>query len=212
MFGGVLTYATVDQVWRLTRVIPPTPPEVTRDLIVRSALDTFGHRASFRILLFTDEFRWRLSSADTLENGSSRPTFTPEMMKVLDDAEEVICVGASSEEIPAGVSFEAGRKLEEQRASRRAEQIAVWVRSSLTKPIPIRKLNAGYHLPTEGGSRDTSDERRVVIILVLDRDKGTNVDEALQDAMMHEAERAPIFDALLTKYSLSSRRPFTWAP
>jgi hypothetical protein len=212
VFGSVLTFATVDEMSRLARVIPPTPPKVTHDLIVRNTLNQSEHRTSFRILLFTDEFRWRLSSSDTLENGSKGPVFTPEMRTVLNDAEEVICVGASSEEIPAGLSFDSGRAIEERRAARRAEQIAVWVRAAMSKPIPVRKLNAGYHLPTAGNPRDTSDQRRVVIILVLDRDKGTNIDEALRDTMVSESVRAPIFDTLLTRYSLSSRPQFTWAP
>src|SRR5258705_7719326 len=82
MFGGVLTFATVGDVWRV-RAVPPTPPEVKRDLIVKGAADTSGRQATFRILLFSDEFRWRLSSADTLENGSSSPLFTTEMKAVL---------------------------------------------------------------------------------------------------------------------------------
>ena len=211
-FGGVLTYATVDA-WRWSsRATPPRPPEVERDFVIKSAADALGNRASFRILLFTDEFRWKLSSVDRLANGSAGPTFTPEMTRVLEDAEEVICVGTSSEELPPGVSFETGRVLEEQRAARRAEQIAVWVRSAVSRPIPIRKLNAGYHQPSVAGAVDTSDERRVVIILVLDHDKATNIDEALRDAMQRDSDRAPIFDALLNQYSLSSRRPLTWTP
>lgn len=209
MFGGVLTFATVDNVWRAARPHPPTPPEVNGDLIVHGATDVSGRQASFRILLFTDEFRWRLGSSDALEHGA-RPQFTPEMRSVLDDAEEIICVGASSEEIPPGLSSRAGRAREERRAGRRAEQIAMWVRSVLTKPIPVRKLNAGHHLQTRGAA-DTADQRRVVIILVLDRDKGTNVDEALRSAMMREAEHAPIFHTLLTQYSLAVRPQFTWA-
>jgi len=210
-FGGVLTFATVE-VWHASPALPPTPKEVVRDLIVRRATDAQGNEASFRILLFTDEYRWRLSSVDTLENGSSHPVFTPEMTRVLADAKEVICIGTSSEEISAGVPFKTAQRLEEERAARRAEQIALWVRASLPKPMPIRKLNAGYHQPTDASLRDTSDERRVVIILVLDRDAHTNIDEALQDAMQRESDRAPIFHALLTQYSLSSQRPLTWTP
>jgi len=210
LFGGVLTFATVGDVWR-ERKAPPTPPEVKRDLIVKGASDASGRQATFRILLFTDEYRWRLSSADTLENGSATQVFTPEMRTVLNTAEEIICVGASSEEIAPGVAFQAGRAIEERRAARRAEQIAMWVRSALTKPIPTRKLNAGHHLPTPGSAGDTSDQRRVVIILVLDHDKGANVDEALRTAMMSESVRAPIFQTLLTQYSLASRPQFTWA-
>jgi hypothetical protein len=211
MFGGVLTFATVENVWHIARVVPPTPPEVQRDLIVRGATDVSGHQASFRILLFTDEFRWRIGSSDTLENGVSHPAFTPEMKTVLNDALEIICVGASSEEIQPGMTLATGRAREERRAGRRAEQISLWVRSALTKPIPTRKLNAGHHLPTIGAAADTAAQRKVVIILVLDHDSDTNVDEALRSAMMRESVRAPIFETLLTQYSLAVHPKFTWA-
>ena len=211
VFSGWLTYATFDEVRRHAHSLPPTPPEVTRDLIVRDAADRLGRRASFRILLLTDEFRWRLSSFNSLENGGARPLFTAEMKAVLNNAAEIICVGASSEEIPAGVPVRRGRTGEEWRAGRRAEQIAVWVRSALSKPIPVRKLNIGHHAPT-GRMRDTSDQRRVVIILVLDHDDGTEIDEALRTAMSDESLRTPIFRTLLTQYSLTSNKTFTWVP
>jgi hypothetical protein len=211
VFGGWLTYATFDEVRRHAHSLPATPPEVTRDLIVRDASDLAGRRASFRILLFTDEFRWRLNSFDSLENGGTRPLFSSEMKAVLNDAAEIICVGASSEEIPAGVPAGRGRTGEEWRAGRRAEQIAVWVRSALSKPIPVRKLNIGHHAPS-GRISDTSDQRRVVIILVLNHDDGTRIDEALRTAMSDESLRTPIFRTLLTQYSLGSSKTFTWVP
>jgi hypothetical protein len=204
-----LAYATVVEVRRITRVLPPTPPEVARDVIVRNAVDLTGRRASFRILLFTDEFRWRLSSDEAIENVPAQPDFTPEMKVVLNDAREIICIGASSEEIPGGVSFEKGRAKEERRAARRAERIAVWVRGAVSRPIPVRKLNIGHHAPT-GRARDTSDQRRVVIILVLDYDEDANIDQALRSAMARETVRAPIFEALLTQYSLGAATSFTW--
>ncbi|MDP1571369.1 MAG: hypothetical protein Q8L86_15345, partial [Vicinamibacterales bacterium] len=202
-FGAGLVYVTAGE---LLRAPAPTPPEVTRDVIVRHAEDAQGRRASFRILLFTDEFRWRLSSFDRLESGSGWPAFTDEMKAVLNQASEIICIGASSEELPAGLSPEAGRLAEERRAARRAEQIAVWVREAVSKPIPIRKLNVGHHVST-GGTPDTSDQRRVVIILVLDQDRDTDLDQALRAAMARESIRAPIFETLLTRYSLVAGKP-----
>lgn len=90
--------------------MPPTPPEVVEDVTVADAPDESGRRASFRILLFSDEFRWQLNSYEAIEDGSPFPAFTDEMKRVLNSAREVICVGASSEEIPSGVTFERGRK------------------------------------------------------------------------------------------------------
>jgi hypothetical protein len=206
--GACLSYATVIEVDRLTRLTTPTPSEVAQDVIVRNVKDEAGHRASFRVLLFTDEFRWRLSSYEALEQ-LEQPSFTPEMKNVLNKAKEIIAVGASSEEIVQGLSLAAGRKREEARAGRRAERIAMWVRQALSNPIPVRKLNVGHHMPTKG-FKETSDQRRVIIILVIEREDGTNVDQALRQAMALESINAPIFEALLTRYSLSANKAFTW--
>jgi hypothetical protein len=208
-FGAGLAYATMGEVSRLTRVVPPKPPEVMRDVIVRNAKDLAGWGVSFRILLFTDEFRWRINSHEALDGEATQPAFTAEMKAVLNDAREIICVGASSEELAAGVSPDARRAEEERRAGRRAEQIALWVRAATSRPIPVRKLNIGHHAPT-GQTQNTSDQRRVVIILVLDRDERANIDQALREAMTRESARAPIFEALLTQYSLASGTSFKW--
>jgi hypothetical protein len=201
-----LTFTELKAAW----LVPPTPPEVSHDLIVRNAKDEAGRQTSFRILLFTDEFRWVLNSFDAIEKAGDRPHFTDEMKAVLNSAKEIIAVGTSSEEIPVGTPFDKGREFEERRAARRAEQIAMWVREALGKPIPVRKLNVGHHTPT--GAEDTSDQRRVVIILVLDHDEGANIDQSLRQAMAGESMRSPIFQALLTQYSLGGRNSFTWVP
>ena len=207
--GAWLMGATAGEA-RTAWLVTPTPPEVLRDITVRNVKDDEGRRATFRILLFTDEFRWRINSYDSLEQGGKRPQFTTEMKAVLNSATEIIAVGASSEEVPPGTSFPEGRVQEERRAARRAERIAVWVRQALNRPIPVRKLNVGHHAPT--GSDDTSDQRRMVIILVLDQDENANIDQSLKSAMAGESVRAPIFEALLTKYSLGNADRFTWVP
>ena len=207
--GGWLVGATAGEVRHAWRVVP-RPPEVMQEVTVRNVKDDEGKKASFRIMLFSDEFRWRINSFDALEKEGKRPQFTDEMKAVLNSAKEVIVVGASSEEIPPGVNFAQGRVQEEKRAARRAEKIAIWVREALTEPIPVRKLNVGHHVVT--GTDETSDQRRVVIILVLDEEEGVNIDQSLRTAMAGESVRAPIFESLLSKYSLGSQSAFTWVP
>jgi len=77
----------------------------------------------------------------------------------------------------------------------------------VSRPVPIRKLNIGQHIPTTQ-RRDTSDQRRMVIVLVLDHDDSVDLDQALRNAMARESSRAPVFDAMLKDYSRSST--FTW--
>ena len=207
--GGWLAIETVAEA-RSAWTVVAAPPEIIKDVTIRNVPDEEGKKATFRIMLFSDEFRWRINSFDALEQAGKRPQFTPEMKAVLNNAVEIITVGASSEEIPSGAGYPAGRAREEQRAARRAEKIAVWIRESLDKPIPVRKLNVGHHAPT--GADDTSDQRRVVIILVLKQDEGINIDQSLRSAMAGESVRAPVFEALLTKYSLGNAEKFTWVP
>ena len=211
VIGGVgLAGATAGEVRRAWYVVP-RPPEVIKEVTVRNVKDEEGRKATFRIMLFSDEFRWRINSFDAVESADGkRPQFTPEMKAVLNSSREIIVVGASSEEIPPGISFLEGRATEEKRAARRAEKIAVWVREALNSPIPVRKLNVGHHAPT--GTDETSDQRRVVIILVLDQDEDVNIDQSLRTAMASQAVRAPIFEALLTKYSLGGKDQFSWVP
>jgi len=207
--GVGLAGATAGEMRRAWYVVP-RPPEVIQDVTVRNVKDDEGRAATFRIMLFSDEFRWRINSFDAVEAGGKRPEFTPEMKAVLNSAVEIIAVGASSEEIPPGISFPEGRAKEERRAGRRADQIAVWIRETLNKPIPVRKLNVGHH--TRTGTDETSDQRRVVIILVLAQDEDANLDQSLRSAMASQAVRAPIFEALLTKYSLGGGDHFAWVP
>jgi hypothetical protein len=207
--GGWLTGATAGEL-RSVWLVPTRPPEIAQDLVIRNVKDDEGLKSTFRILLFSDEFRWRINSFDAIERGGTRPHFTDEMKAVLNSAKEIICVGASSEEIPSGVSFTLGRQREEERAARRAERIALWVREALDRPIPVRKLNVGHHTPT--GDEDTSGQRRLVIILVRANDEGANIDQALRTAMAGEAVRAPIFEALVSQYSLGGGSTFTWLP
>ena len=51
-----------------------------------------------------------------------------------------------------------------------------------------------------------------MIVLVLKHDDGTNLDQSLRAAMAGESLRAPIFESLLTKYSLATGDTFTWVP
>src|SRR5262245_53305743 len=91
--GAWLLWSTSATV-RAALLVVPRPPEILKEVIVRNVPDEQGHKASFRIMLFSDEFRWRINSYSALDGGT-RPQFTPEMKAVLNSAKEVICVSAS---------------------------------------------------------------------------------------------------------------------
>lgn len=192
---------------------PNKPPESKDDHYIPNSTDDQGRKASFLISLLSDEYRWKLGRIDLLENLQTRINFTPEMRQNLNGSVEVICIGASSEEIVQGMSEEDGRRVEELRAGRRAEAISMWVRDVLSKPINVRKLNIGHRDPTANTDLpydDTSDQRRVIIVLVLKEENGVNIDQALRNAFKQEKTKQPIYETILTKYSLTKGPTFYW--
>lgn len=200
---------------RVSYVPPPAPenpPEALSTDYVPYAKDSKGRTASIVIHLLTDEHRWKLSRWDLLENLKSEVDFSVPMRRLMNSATEIICIGASSEEIENGYSQDEGRKREEWWAGRRADSIAMWVRAALDKPINVRKLNIGHRDPANEreAQSDTSDQRRVIIVLVLKEEEGVDMDQALRDAFQQERSKQPIYETILTKYSLTQGMKFHW--
>ena len=75
--------------------------------------------------------------------------------------------------------------------------------------IRVALLGGDQRLPR---FESQSGQRRIVIILVLANEEGADIDQALRSAMAGEAVRAPIFESLLSQYSLGGGSTFTWLP
>jgi hypothetical protein len=202
---------------------PPTPaptptpvdlPETEQDIRVDGA-DERGRHVTFLISLLSDEYRWVMGSSSALEEPHPALIFSDQMRRSINNARGVICVGASSEDTVPGVSEAEGRLLEERRAMLRAETIALWVQRVRSNPlVTIRKLNVGHHRRERGPGallNDTSDQRRVIIILVLKDEEGADMDEALRNALEQERGKHPIYATILDGYSLTRGPRFTWA-
>ncbi len=194
-------------------VQPQKPEEVKDRAFIPKAEDKQHKHATFDIYLFSDEYRWKIGHSNILENNKTTINFTPQMQRNLNESEEVICIGASSEQIRAGLTPEEGRKEEELRAAQRAETIATWVRPYLSNHVIVRKLNLGHHavkFETISNYDRTSEQRRVIIVLVLKKEDGVDVDEALRDAFNREKAEHPLYARILTQYSLTQGFRFSW--
>lgn len=203
---------------------PTPPPEVNKHggRFIPKAKAKNGKTASMVIYLLDDAHRWRRGSDDTLDNGEKALQFTPDMKQLINDATRIICVGASSEEILRSFldkrEMEEGRKFEEDRAERRAGKIATWIGAALHNPVRVQKLNIGHRDPehSQGAhipANETSEQRRVIIILVLKEEEGmsnTDFDEALHDALNQNRSEERIYETILTKYSLTKGQRFVW--
>ena len=109
-------------------------------------------------------------------------------------------------------------KLVNQQTANNRRQCKYRTKQCVGNPYVTARLRGWSHFKNDvwiancSAGIDTSDQRRMVIILVLDQDENTNIDQSLRSAMAGESVRAPIFEALLTKYSLGNADRFTWVP
>jgi hypothetical protein len=147
--------------------------------------DKAGRRGAFDVVVLNKSFLWVRGSAEDLEkDGTMIPraelaaaVLDDEVRGALSDAKEVITVGTASQE---------GNAAEEvARAERRAKQAATLVSGAVAAATPIWTLNLGqYRDPcTNCETGGTSWQRPFIVIAVKETDPGTNVGEALTDAM-----------------------------
>jgi hypothetical protein len=193
---------------------PSRPPEVPDGTYVPRAKDRAGLQASMVIFLLTDEYRWEIGYYETLNRKYKKVPFSSAMKSLIDSkAKEVICIGASSEELEHTLLLEKGEKKaiekEEWRAGRRAETLGSWLEEIRGVLIPIRKLNVG-HWMRQTNDADTSEQRRVIIVLVLDKQEGIKMDEAFLDALDQGKNNQKIYGTILNEYSLTRSLPLKW--
>jgi hypothetical protein len=157
----------------------------TSTVFAIEGVDKAGKRGSFDVVVLNKSFLWVRGSAEELEkDGKTIPApelaaavLDEEVRGALSDAKEVIAVGTASQE---------GSATEEvDRAQRRAKQAATLVSGAVAQTVPISTLNLGqYRDPcTNCETGGTSWQRPFIVIAVKQLDPGTNVGEALADAM-----------------------------
>ena len=147
--------------------------------------DKAGRRGAFDVVVLNKSFLWVRGSAEDLEkDGVTIPraelaaaVLDDEVKGALTDAKEVITVGTASQEGDAAE--------EVARAERRAKQAATLISGAVAAATPIWTLNLGqYRDPcTNCETGGTSWQRPFIVIAVKETDPGTNVGEALTDAM-----------------------------
>lgn len=147
--------------------------------------DKAGRRGTFDVVVARKQFLWVRGSAEDLEKDGRRITGDQLASDVLDkevrdglaSAKEIIAVGTASQEGDPAAEL--------ARASRRASRTADIVGTAIDRKIPISALNLGQFRgvgasTTTGG---TDWQRPFMVIAVKDLESGTNLGEALADAM-----------------------------
>ncbi len=186
-YGAVEIHRTVIEPLKVeTAAIAPEVRQTRNSTVFAiEGKDKAGRRGSFDVVVLNKSFLWVRGSAEDLEkDGTTIPrdqlaaaVLDDEVRGALADAKEVITVGTASQE---GIAAE-----EVARAERRAKQAASLVAGAVTAATPIWTLNLGqYRDPcADCETGGTSWQRPFIVIAVKETDPGTDLGEALADAM-----------------------------
>lgn len=174
------------------RAVPEAPRAVAAEQVGQGSSaflitgrDKAGRQGVFDLIVSSKAVGWVRGSTAEIDKDGARlsaeaitvEVFGEDVRRRLAAAREVIAVGLASQE--------GNRQVETERAQRRAEQTAVWLRTADPNAPPIRSLNLGQYVkPCETcESAGTSWQRPLIVIGVRSFEAGTDVREALMDAM-----------------------------
>jgi hypothetical protein len=179
------------QAAQLAQPAPAQPVHVAREKIESAYFyridgkDTAGRAASFDFIVLTGDFTWALGShTDVVSKGAPVPeaetaerVLSPKIRDSLSSATDLISVGLASQE--------GEREAEEARAVARSQTIAGWLGKVSSPSMALWSLTLGQYSGTckHQEAEDTSFERPIILSGVRAKADGTNLQEALADAI-----------------------------
>lgn len=191
LVGGVAGVTLFDafEAQRIAREQPQVSESVrsteNSTVFTIEGLDKAGKRALFDVVVAKKEFLWVKGSAEELEkegrvfkgNDIATAIFDGEVTAALAGAREIIAVGTASQEGDAGQ--------EKDRAGRRATATAALSQTAISADMPVWSLNLGqYRDPCAAcETSGTSWQRPFIVVAVKSIEDGTNLGEALANAM-----------------------------
>ena len=179
----------------ITAAAAAAPPAVQIEARIRTeGLDKHNRALPFTVYVLSQDVSWKLKSTEDLEG--EHPLLSPELVAAVNRAREVFCVGTAS--------YEGAARTEEERAARRAGELARWIGAIVQDAQKTRlfAVNAGqYRGPAEAQS---ADQRRAIIIATQEHADGVDLGDALYAGLKSIQEGHPIVYGLLHHYSKSN--------
>lgn len=155
--------------------------------------DKWGRQGLFDVVVARKNFLWVRGSSSRLEKDGIilsgdeivRDVFDRDVRGGLRTALEVVAVGMASQE--------GDPRKEIRRAGRRAKRTAELVQRVVSRDMPVSTLNLGQFRASceHCEAPQTNWQRPFVVIAVRELDHGTNLTEALGDALTSQAKLPP---------------------
>jgi hypothetical protein len=176
--GAVAAY----QLWHAREQLLPLIPDPRWSSYDTQGHDQQGKALEARVLVLSQEHRWRFGRADEVELGG-RGADLREHLRSLEIPTDLGIVGVGT------ASVEGDRSEEESRAQDRAETLIATLREEFPRTAGLYGLNLGQFTKPfrPRTTAQTATQRRVIVIAILQQDKGIDLRAALFDALVRLA-------------------------
>lgn len=159
--------------------------------------DDAGKQAEIEAIVLSNDFNWALESHSKVDRHGEtadviKHLLTPGVSTVIAGYAEVIAVGAASSE-----GARANPQSEDNRASRRADQLQLWIKEYVPTSKALYSLSIGHFKPGMPMDGDFSAQRKIVIVGVVRSDPGFELSGALSRSL----SRVPGFPFDFENYS-----------
>lgn len=165
------------------------------DFYTIQGVDKKGHQVDFKVVIITQEERWKLASFEEVETGKAidiLPTYFSQL-SLVKASKNLICIGTASQE--------GNQKKEAERAGRRADVIVKVLKVTLGEEGAekhIFKLNLGK-FKVKARKEDTSYQRRVILIGTIEEGNQTAAAD-IQEALFDALEKSPNLEVKISDY------------
>lgn len=143
--------------------------------------DEAGKSVGININILSQDYRWQYGKiGELVEFGGKTENVRPHLSSLdISESKALVCVGAAS--------VEGDRSEQKELALVRAKKLEELVTEQLLPTVPVFTLNLGR---AKYGKIDPDDplknaaQRRVIVVEILDQEKGVNLKQALLDALV----------------------------
>lgn len=148
--------------------------------------DPVGKQAEIQAVVLSSDFAWTYKSHSRVERNGvgvdmANHLTTPGISSVIAAYSKVIAVGAASIE-----GAEQNSIAENDRASRRADQLQLWIKEYVPTSKSLYSLNMGhFNSSAQATEKSFADQRKVVILGVVHSDPDIDLAAALQRNVDH---------------------------
>jgi hypothetical protein len=165
-------------------ILPEKPTWIS---IPVSSTDSYGEKVEVNIGILWDPYRWVRGSAEyvAIDESEKNRIRVEDIVKDFerDEKRPIVAVGVASHENAIG-----NPEVEIKRAKSRADKLVDICSSHFNSGTHIYSMNLGAYMPSNGSSRYSASERRVILLVINKGENSRDLTSGIKNALIQASK------------------------